>query len=1412
MDIVKSLNLNKSPHNVPNGSMVFAKNIKITEDGTAITNDDGFIKAIPDNRLKGEIVGFIPCVEEIVVFTYDKDDKSSHIYRLKEINNTSDITVEDVKCAWKWSEGRIKGTYTYNVNKELIISIAESPKDSTSNVTIPLKTINLNTCSEHDLEATYEVAPLIPIANMKLISKEFGNNMPNGLYYFFIRYEISDNFYTKWFPIGIPQYALSLKNKTLIDHRYSKGNSDNENEALHTQVSGIYNSVYADCPYNFKFRIKLNKTYNYKNYQVGYILQHEGKTVARKWRTFECTEDNEFVFDAKNHKEADVNDLLDNVFNLYNVENIENYENRLYIANFKETNYNENLQVFADRVKARLGFIKEDNIGTVNETLNTVIYTFKGESEYKLELKKGIDFIHIIEYPELLAYLKQHFGKYFDENSVSGKNNHTLKISDAYLLLTNTTIKFYDKNRTDYTEYAQNAIVLDYKGVLGGPGGSAKVYNCRMRKDRIKISSEANVKYSTSIYIDEVKRSLMPNSVYKFYIHYVREDGTFTNGLPIKNDNDTSVPDAVKITGKTRVSIGVSSEYQIGNLGGCNINIDGFTPNAADDLTKCKEFKDKHIYELYPNSYYNVAGIGKFGYYKNYNNDVLFATGNSISISDNKLIRNTICFNNITVPDGYVGFFISYEKPENLIVTTVKCIDSDNSLFKASDVEIGLNNYIGAVYHTIAKADDAGNYSTADANEPYFAYIKASSISISNIQTKLDTTTINTTGREGCIHLDLVHMNGTVFKPALNSVAQIRMFNRNVYCGTNKILIPFGPVVATEKGNVYSYGEFPTYPNKIKGDDWEIEEEDLNHVGLDNPDINPVVNEDYNLPAFLTVDKYLKYTRAIYIDDNTGKVYDIDGNNNIAKEPTTKEDYYAKLYTFRKFSNFNLDAISIKKEPEILVGVIGESTSKNHTKTINTVVKPINATNLIEYKIDFKEQVHKQYTNFNANRRDTSVRKSIIRRSNVIQDESVENSWRFFGANAYKVINKNKGNITNLLGIGNMFYIHTEHSLLAMDKNAILKTDNQEIQLATPDLFDVEPKELFTAQHGFGGLQLPDAWCVNHNGYWFFDSANKRIYNFDDNKFNDITLDIINWIDNKTIKDIRFITDFKHDRVLICIRFSSDDIKDDYATFSYNMTSKRYISTHDYYFTESINTKNNAYFFDKVVKNNIYKYSRTNIGDYQYLANNTFGFPDNHEVVTVQNKNGKTKPVAIQSSVFDIIFNAEYGIPRMLESVRYVLNKNIKYEDVSLSRMTEPFTNDGTYDETNRYSGDILRIYTDQTDSGNLDISQPDVINVLNNYKVPHFERGVWQLNYFRNYIDAIDVDKELMAKYNIKSLDDLTEQQRKRYDEIKANYSLSDHKSLIYGKYIVLRFIFRNIDDRLPFVINDVDINIKPY
>ena len=44
-DIIKGLNLNKDPKGVPNGSLIFAKNIKLDDDGINLTNEEGFITA-----------------------------------------------------------------------------------------------------------------------------------------------------------------------------------------------------------------------------------------------------------------------------------------------------------------------------------------------------------------------------------------------------------------------------------------------------------------------------------------------------------------------------------------------------------------------------------------------------------------------------------------------------------------------------------------------------------------------------------------------------------------------------------------------------------------------------------------------------------------------------------------------------------------------------------------------------------------------------------------------------------------------------------------------------------------------------------------------------------------------------------------------------------------------------------------------------------------------------------------------------------------------------------------------------------------------------------------------------------------------------------------------------------------------
>ena len=191
-DIIKGLNLNKDPKGVPNGSLIFAKNIKLDDDGINLTNEEGFITAlgtdINGEKLKGSIVGTITCNKEIVLFTYNYSNKQSYIYRAQEVDGEDKLKLIPIQTAWKWSGGVIHGTYTYDVNNELIVCIAEYNENS--NKKIPLKTINLSVNSF--TEDLYSVCPNTPIVKFNLVSKVSGRNIPNGIYYF-SRKKKSDN-------------------------------------------------------------------------------------------------------------------------------------------------------------------------------------------------------------------------------------------------------------------------------------------------------------------------------------------------------------------------------------------------------------------------------------------------------------------------------------------------------------------------------------------------------------------------------------------------------------------------------------------------------------------------------------------------------------------------------------------------------------------------------------------------------------------------------------------------------------------------------------------------------------------------------------------------------------------------------------------------------------------------------------------------------------------------------------------------------------------------------------------------------------------------------------------------------------------------------------------------------------------
>ena len=74
---------------------------------------------------------------------------------------------------------------------------------------------------------------------------------------------------------------------------------------------------------------------------------------------------------------------------------------------------------------------------------------------------------------------------------------------------------------------------------------------------------------------------------------------------------------------------------------------------------------------------------------------------------------------------------------------------------------------------------------------------------------------------------------------------------------------------------------------------------------------------------------------------------------------------------------------------------------------------------------------------------------------------------------------------------------------------------------------------------------------------------------------------------------------------------------------------------------------------------------------------------------------------------------------------------------------------------------------------------EPTERNKFNDYKYPYFEKGIYNINYFRDVINKKGID------------------------------NVSDNKSLIYGKYFIIRFAFP-ID--YNFKLEDVIINIKKY
>ena len=203
MNILPQLSLNGHYQTQKSMSMVDANGIRLSKDCNTLETDNLLKNAhdigttiannAPNRVISKEIVYILSCNKELIIFAnyaYMVTQDIAHkckVFRYKEESDNeshTELIIED----YEYHGGKLTGTFTYNVNNDLIIAISEYGE----NLHIPLKVINIDKIVNQTIdESKVSICPEVKIPTINNINYVKGNAY-KGWYYFFIRYKIDN--------------------------------------------------------------------------------------------------------------------------------------------------------------------------------------------------------------------------------------------------------------------------------------------------------------------------------------------------------------------------------------------------------------------------------------------------------------------------------------------------------------------------------------------------------------------------------------------------------------------------------------------------------------------------------------------------------------------------------------------------------------------------------------------------------------------------------------------------------------------------------------------------------------------------------------------------------------------------------------------------------------------------------------------------------------------------------------------------------------------------------------------------------------------------------------------------------------------------------------------------------------------
>lgn len=1417
MRVIPKLNLNQNPQNCEEGSLMFAKNMRLDSDGSLVS-DFGYnnISALAGKQIVGHIVGL-----DNIIYIFTNTDNKSEIYEYNEKTKTA----TKIQCGWRYSGGEIDGTVTTNISGEKILSIAEYINNKTK--LIPIKHINLSFCKETDDESIYTQAPRVPMCNLTL-NNTYAKTIPNGTYVFFIRYKIRTDVYTNWYLCSCPIFGgTSTKINTL------QGGLNYINYRTDSAKSFIFDVAF----------VNESAKSLYKSFQLGFIISHDDSTNARAWKEFDINT-NKIYFDYEQVTDVDIDELLAATYEIYNVRNITSFKNKLYISNYIESNINDNVDTISKAIS--VGYVHSDPNGS-----NNVLYRNMKLDGNELVFNDSLGYYDsLVSRSVISSILKLYMFDYDISNLYKGDTIEKSKIAsfdikwdydnvpdlctvynifnDAYddAVFGHTEERLYNAGKIGIVErYSKGGLWLYDRGTKPHQWddlGFTFIYGSANPRDANTFTQTRNGVFLFNKYTKGwgVEGEMDNNYWATRNKGYTNEARAFIQ-KNIKDEIEAKnrlVYCYIEFSSGTKsYSIGLSSYMNKSNYIGKKGDSDYGYENAnnSDIHPYIKSKIQNEVFNIIQNK---VVGIDENGALVfNFDGDTVRVCTATVVF---KSVQFTLDTEDIADDDKHFNkrFYINAKTTEWKSVCNFsikdKYITTDDTTENLSQKPtlMPLSKYNVYVHYvddnhiitngkflTTLETDDAKsntdviNLSFTYKTPPPITKYKGFFFSIVNIGRHViegfNYRKINnsTTHIINCIEVDclLYNINTDIKIIKVDDDGEVVIVTKNAKyysSGSSFPVLAFGNcgyiswtgsgdysgerlyvVIDRDASKEKNYGLIKCSP----------------YYPLQQIDTTTVDKGFYGSHFCLVKKPDFDLSSNCYV---SGKdVYNAKRGNTLSLSEFNGYIQIQNSITYFIRSNFNLNYLSLTEDVNDQIFSIGSASSG-----LKQVAKVINSATL-SFIYELKG-MYKNYRNKLFREYDDSTRvdfNNTIRVSTVLSDETFNNSVFQFVASDYYNVPTDRGIIVKLFSIGNNIFVHTKGSLYKFDATQMLVSNETDIELKEADPFTNGITQICDSQYGYAGIDDKHSGCVTFDTYVFYDKQSNHLFGYSgQSQLGQIDEDIFKIINYYKPIGCRMIHDDKNTRILI--NFIIADGKE--ITISFNYKTKHFISLHDITLKKAFNSRDVCYSYN---------------GNFCTLFNeadtiNTealYGGATKDSYLTDAPDKGTYKDCKHSISV--ILFPDETQ-RASLDSIQYIadLNKTNMFANAAKNKTILDISRNTKTNPVKEFF-----VTTDECKSTSVTTNVDDTArpNSLLDYKGFKYDLGFWTSNYFRNALNADNI-----YQYPNQPGVDLVVGNKK-----ETRYPNSDNNSLVYGRYFILTFGFIN---GTPVKFENVLINNQKY